>query len=84
MLKAKRNEINEQEKEKKPTNEMNEINEQGNEHVDHSKTIREFINLFETEIFPSRFTNIFNLIYFPFQIVKKIVIIVSTLEIICA
>jgi hypothetical protein len=27
---------------------MNEINEQGNEHVDHSKTIREFINLFET------------------------------------
>jgi hypothetical protein len=84
MLKAKRNEINEQEKEKKPTNEMNEINEQGNEHVDHSKTIREFINLFETEIFTSRFTNIFNLIYFPFQIVKKIVIIVSTLEIICA
>jgi hypothetical protein len=28
-------------KEKKP---VNEINEQGNEHVDHSKTIREFIN----------------------------------------
>jgi hypothetical protein len=36
MLKAKRNDINEQGKEKKPTN---EINEQGNEHVDHSKTI---------------------------------------------
>jgi hypothetical protein len=47
MLKAKRNEINEQRKDKKPANEMNE-NEQGNEHVDHSKTIREFINLFET------------------------------------
>jgi hypothetical protein len=30
---------------------MNEINEQGNEHVDHSKTICEFINLFKTEIF---------------------------------
>jgi hypothetical protein len=33
MLKAKRNEINEQGKEQKPANEMNEINEQGNEHV---------------------------------------------------
>jgi hypothetical protein len=32
MLKAKRNKINEQGKEKKPTNEMNE---QENEHVDH-------------------------------------------------
>jgi hypothetical protein len=50
---------------------MNEINEQGNEHVDHSKTILEFINLFETDIFLSRFTNIFNLIYFPIQIVNK-------------
>jgi hypothetical protein len=50
---------------------MNEINEQGNEHVDHSKTIREFINLFETEIFLSKFTNIFILIYFPHQIVKR-------------
>jgi hypothetical protein len=49
MLKAKRNEINEQGKEKKPKNEMNEINVQGNEHVDDSKTIREFINLFETD-----------------------------------
>jgi hypothetical protein len=29
MLKAKRNEINEQGKEKKPANEMKEINEQG-------------------------------------------------------
>jgi hypothetical protein len=29
MLKAKRIDINEQGKEKKPTNEMNEINEQG-------------------------------------------------------
>jgi hypothetical protein len=38
MLKAKRNDINEQGKEKKPANEMNEINEQG-KHVDHSKTI---------------------------------------------
>jgi hypothetical protein len=85
MLKAKRNKINEQGKEKKPTNEMNELNEQGNEHVDHSKTIREFINLFKPEIFLSRFTNIFNLIYFPLQIVnKKIVIFVSTLEITCA
>jgi hypothetical protein len=55
MLKAKRNEINEQGKEKKPANEMNGINEQGNEHVDHSKTIHEFINLFETEIFSSWF-----------------------------
>jgi hypothetical protein len=71
MLKAKRNEINEQGKEKKPVNEMNEINEQGNEHVDHSKTIHEFINLFESEIFLSRFTNIFNLICFPFEIVNK-------------
>jgi hypothetical protein len=63
MFKVKMNEINEQGKEKKPANEMNEINEQGkekkpsnemneiNEHVDHSKTIREFKNLFETEIF---------------------------------
>jgi hypothetical protein len=39
MLKAKRNDINEQGKEKKPANEMIEINEQGKEHVDHSKTI---------------------------------------------
>jgi hypothetical protein len=86
MVKAKRNDINEQGKEKKPANEMNEINEQGNEYVDHSKTIKlEFINLFKPEIFLSRFTNIFNLIYFPLQIVnKKIVIFVSTLEIICA
>jgi hypothetical protein len=58
-------------KEKKPTNEMNEKNKQGNEHVDRSKTIREFINLFETKIFLSRFTNIFILIYFPLQIVNK-------------
>jgi hypothetical protein len=47
MLKAKRNEINEQRKEKKPTNEMNEINE----HVDHSKTIREFINFLKQRRF---------------------------------
>jgi hypothetical protein len=40
MLKAKRNEINEQGKEKKPANEINE-------HVDHTKTICEFINLFK-------------------------------------
>jgi hypothetical protein len=59
------------EKRKSLVNEMNEINEQGNEHVDHSKTIREFINLFEVEIFLSWFTNIFNLIYFPSQIVKN-------------
>jgi hypothetical protein len=39
MLKAKRNDINEQGKEKKPMNEKNEVNEKGNEHVDHSKTI---------------------------------------------
>jgi hypothetical protein len=39
MLKAKRNDVNEQGKDKKPANEMNEINEQGKEHVDHSKTI---------------------------------------------
>jgi hypothetical protein len=39
MLKAKRNDINEQGKEKKPANEMNEINEQRKENVDHSKTI---------------------------------------------
>jgi hypothetical protein len=70
MLKAKRNETNEQGQEKNPANEMNEINEQGNEHVDHSKTIHEFINLL-TEIFLSWFTNIFNLIYFPLQIVNK-------------
>jgi hypothetical protein len=50
---------------------MNEINEQGNQHVDRSKTIREFIHLFETETFLSKFTNIFNLIYFPVQIVNK-------------
>jgi hypothetical protein len=68
MFKAKRNEINEQGKEKKPVNEMNE---QGNEHVDHSKTKGEFINLFETDIFLSCFTNIVNLIYFPLQIVNK-------------
>jgi hypothetical protein len=48
----------------------NEINEQGNEYVDHSKTIREFINLFKPEIFRG-FTNIFNLIYFSLQIVNK-------------
>jgi hypothetical protein len=39
MLKAKRNDINGQGKEKKPANKLNEINEQGKEHVDHSKTI---------------------------------------------
>jgi hypothetical protein len=50
---------------------MNEINEQGKEHVDHSKTIREFINLFKLEISLSRFTTIFNLIYFPLQVVNK-------------
>jgi hypothetical protein len=71
MLKAKRIGINEQGKEKKPANEMNEINEQGNEHVDHSKTIRKFINFLNQRFFLSRFTNIFNLIYFPLQIVKK-------------
>jgi hypothetical protein len=60
------------EKRKNPLNEMNEINKQGNEHVDHSKTIREFINLFKLEIFLTRFTDIFNLIYFPLQIVNKI------------
>jgi hypothetical protein len=75
--------INEQGKEKKPANEMNEITEQGNEHVDHSKTIREFKNSFEIEIFLSWFTNIFNLIYFPLQCKQKTVIIISTLEI-CA
>jgi hypothetical protein len=32
---------------------------------------REFINVFETEIFLSWFTNIFNLIYFPLQILNK-------------
>jgi hypothetical protein len=63
---------------------MNEINEQGNEHVDYSKTIHKFINLFETNIFLSRFINIFNLIYFPFKLQTKILIIVSTLEIIFA
>jgi hypothetical protein len=68
MLKAKRNDINEQGKEKKPANEMNEINELGNEHVDHSRTIRKFINLFKSEIFLRRFTNIFSLIYFPFKL----------------
>jgi hypothetical protein len=71
MLKAKRNEINDQGKEKRHANEMNEINEQGNQHVDHLKTIREFIQLFEIETFLSRFTNIFNLICFPLQIVNK-------------
>jgi hypothetical protein len=50
---------------------MNEINEQGKEHVDHSNTIREFINLFKPEIFLSRFTTIFKLIYFPLQVVNK-------------
>jgi predicted transcriptional regulator len=70
-VQSKKNEINELGKEKKPANEVNEINEQGNEHVDHSKTIREFINLFKPEIFLSRFTNIFNLIYFPHEIVNK-------------
>jgi hypothetical protein len=39
MLKAKRNDRNEQGKEKKLGNEVKEINEQGKEHVDHSKTI---------------------------------------------
>jgi hypothetical protein len=48
MLKAKWNEINEQGKEKKPVNEMNE---QGNEHVVHSKTIREFINFLNQSFF---------------------------------
>jgi hypothetical protein len=78
MLKAKRNEINEHGKEKKPANEMNEINEQGNEKkpANEMNEINEqgnehVINLFETEIFLSRFTNIFNLIYFPLQIVNK-------------
>jgi hypothetical protein len=33
--------------------------------------IRKFINVFEIEIFLSWFTNIFNLIYFPLQIVNK-------------
>jgi hypothetical protein len=68
MLKAKGNDINEQGKEKKPANEMNE---QGNEHVDHSKTIREFIIFFKPDVFLSKFTNIFYLIYFPLQIVNK-------------
>jgi hypothetical protein len=40
------------------------------EHVDHSKTIREFIMCLK-QIFLSWFTNIFNLIYFPLQIVNK-------------
>jgi hypothetical protein len=71
MLKAKRNEINEQGKEKKPTNEMNEINEQGNEHVDHSKTIREFIYLFEKEIFLSRFTNFSIYLFSPSNCEQK-------------
>jgi hypothetical protein len=71
MLKAKRNEINEQGKQKKPANEMNETNEQGNEHVDHSKTIRELVNLLKPKIFLSRFTNMFNLISFPLQIIKN-------------
>jgi hypothetical protein len=39
--------------------------------VDHSKTISEFINVFEADIFLSWFTNIFNFIYFPLQIVNK-------------
>jgi hypothetical protein len=41
--------------------------------MDHyiKKTIHEFINSFETESFLSRFTNIFNLTYFPLQIVNK-------------
>jgi hypothetical protein len=39
MLKAKRNNKNEQGKEKKTANEMNDINQQGKEHIDHSKTI---------------------------------------------
>jgi hypothetical protein len=47
MLKAKKNEINDQGKEKKPANEMNEINE----HVDHSKKIREFINVLKQRFF---------------------------------
>jgi hypothetical protein len=42
-------------------------------YMDHyiKKIIQKFINLFETKIFLSRFTNIFNLIYFPLQIVNK-------------
>jgi hypothetical protein len=47
MSKAKRNEINEHGKEKKPANEKNETNE----HVDHSKTIREFINFLKQRFF---------------------------------
>jgi hypothetical protein len=35
------------------------------------KTIRELINLFETEIFLSRFTNIFEFNLFSLQIVNK-------------
>jgi hypothetical protein len=63
-VKSKTKEINKQGKKKKPAD---EINEQENEHVDHSKTIREFINLFKPEIFLGRFTNIFNLFNFPFK-----------------
>jgi hypothetical protein len=47
MLKAKGNEINEEGNENKPANEMNEINE----HVDHSKTIHEFINFLKRRFF---------------------------------
>jgi hypothetical protein len=41
--------------------------------MDHyiKKKIRELINFFEPEIFLSRFTTIFNLIYFLCQIVNK-------------
>jgi hypothetical protein len=47
MLKAKRNEINEEGNEKNLVNEMNEINK----HVDHSKTIHEFINVLKQRFF---------------------------------
>jgi hypothetical protein len=46
-VESKKDEINEQEKEKKPTNEMNEING----HVDHSKAIHEFINFLKQRFF---------------------------------
>jgi hypothetical protein len=41
--------------------------------MDHyfKKSIRGFINFFETKIFLNRFTNVFNLIYIPLQIVNK-------------
>jgi hypothetical protein len=46
-VESKKDEINEQGKEKKPTNEMNEING----HVDHSKAIHEFINFLKQRFF---------------------------------